>query len=112
MAIFGRKKTESVSTASERRSSPSRGMILRGAHMTEKTSGLGERWATFVVGKSATKPEVKSAVEERYGVHVEKITIVRLPDKMRMRGKQLGRRPGIKKAYVRLRAGERIEIAS
>lgn len=86
------------------------GVISR-PHLTEKASVLTKNGTyAFVVRGDANKPSVKRAVEARYGVAVKAVRTVKLPAKMRRRGRQIGWRPGIKKAYVTLREGERIEI--
>lgn len=64
----------------------------------------------FEVEKSATKPEVKKAVEKLYSVHVKNVTIVQLPEKTR-RYRGLKRAvPGRKKAIVILKEGEKINL--
>ncbi len=65
-------------------------IIIRPVH-TEKALRLIERFntLTFIVRRDATKPEIKKAVEELYGVKVEKVnTLITMT--------------GEKKAYVKL----------
>lgn len=85
--------------------------VLRAPHVTEKSSDLTRfgHYAFKVVG-NPSKPEIKKAVEEVYGVHVEKVRKVSLPGKQRKRGKHFGWRSGYKKAIVVLREGEKIEV--
>jgi large subunit ribosomal protein L23 len=61
---------------------------------------------TFRVDKKATKPEIKSAVEEIFNVKVATVRTVQYEGKVKKRGRQEGRRPSWKKAYVTLRKGE------
>ncbi len=61
---------------------------------------------TFRVDKKATKPEIKSAVEEIFNVKVATVRTVQYEGKMKRRGRIEGRRPDWKKAYVTLRKGE------
>ena len=76
----------------------------------ESTDEGGNRKAgqvlTFKVACKATKPEIKSAVEEIFNVKVAAVRTVHYEGKMKRRGRIEGRRPSWKKAYVTLRAGE------
>lgn len=85
--------------------------ILRSAHSTEKTSNAAKinKYA-FSVSPDANKVEVKRAVEGRYSVNVLKVNILNTVGKERRRGKQVGWKPGFKKAIVTVREGQSIEI--
>ena len=84
--------------------------VLVKAHMTEKTNNAArENKYVFAVAKHANKKAVKEAVEERYKVKVEYVNIINLPYKMRTRGKQIGWKPGLKKAVVAIKEGQTIE---
>jgi large subunit ribosomal protein L23 len=76
----------------------------------ESTEEGGSRKAgqvlTFRVDRKATKPEIRSAVEEIFNVKVAAVRTVHYEGKMKRRGRIEGRRPNWKKAYVTLRAGE------
>ena len=61
---------------------------------------------TFRVARKATKPEIKSAVEEVFNVKVATVRTVQYEGKMKKRGRQEGRRASFKKAYVTLKKGE------
>jgi large subunit ribosomal protein L23 len=61
---------------------------------------------TFRVDRKATKPEIKSAVEEIFNVKVAQVRTVQYEGKMKRRGRQEGRRANFKKAYVTLKKGE------
>ncbi len=61
---------------------------------------------TFRVDKKATKADIKGAVEEIFNVKVSAVRTVQYEGKMKRRGRQEGRRPDWKKAYVTLRKGE------
>lgn len=61
---------------------------------------------TFRVDKKASKPEIKSAVEEIFNVKVATVRTVQYEGKLKKRGRQEGRRASFKKAYVTLRKGE------
>lgn len=57
---------------------------------------------TFQVAKNATKPEIKAAVEEVFGVKVLKVNTMNMRGKMKRQGIHQGRRPSWKKAIVKL----------
>lgn len=65
---------------------------------------------TFVVSQRATKPDIRRAVEEIWGVRVKAVNT------MQRRGKEVrrrfvkGMRPGRRRAIVTLQAGEKIAI--
>ena len=61
---------------------------------------------TFRVDRKASKPEIKAAVEEIFNVKVSSVRTVQYEGKMKRRGRQEGRRPNWKKAYVTLKKGE------
>lgn len=85
--------------------------ILERAHITEKSSGGSkENKYVFLVGQGANGVLIKKAVEGKYGVIVRAVNILNMPGKERKRGKQVGWRPGYKKAVVTLTEGQSIEI--
>ena len=84
--------------------------VIRRALITEKGMGAKETEGTLVfeVAESATKTEVKQAVEMLFKVKVNSVRTANYLGKERRRGKFTGFRPDWKKAYVRLRAGEKM----
>lgn len=83
------------------------------SYLTEKTSILnGMNQYAFKVFKNASKIEIKKAIEKLYGVHVEKVRVAIVPEKERQLGRFKGVKSGFKKAIVRLRKGEKIEVAA
>src|SRR5689334_2856168 len=75
--------------------------------LKEATSEEGDAQAwTFRVNRKAGKDDIRSAVEEIFGVKVDKVRTVQYEGKMKRRGRTEGRRPNWKKAYVSLKAGE------
>lgn len=86
--------------------------VLTEPHVTEKATELekSNRYV-FKVFKSANKPEITKAVESLYGVEVVNVRIVNIPKKRRrVRRRTEGFKKGYKKAIVRLKEGDRIEI--
>lgn len=67
-----------------------------------------ERTLCFEVAPSATKTQVRAAVESLFKVKVEEVRTSNNLGKLRRRGRYAGFRPDWKKAYVRLKAGEKM----
>ena len=84
--------------------------VIRRALITEKGIGVKETEGTLVfeVAEAATKTEVKQAVEALFKVKVNSVRTANFVGKERRRGKFTGFRPDWKKAYVRLKAGEKM----
>jgi large subunit ribosomal protein L23 len=84
--------------------------VIRRALITEKGMGVKETEGTLVfeVAEAATKTEVKQAVETLFKVKVNSVRTANFLGKERRRGKFTGFRPDWKKAYVRLKAGEKM----
>ena len=61
---------------------------------------------TFRVEKTAGKKDIKQAVEEIFNVKVAAVRRINYEGKEKRRGRQVGRRPNWKKAYVTLKKGE------
>jgi large subunit ribosomal protein L23 len=80
--------------------------------MTEKSSaGYQERGEyTFEVVPEATKPAIRQAVESLFGVKVTGVWTSNVRGKSRKVGRSAGKRPNWKKAIVKLREGDTIEI--
>jgi large subunit ribosomal protein L23 len=71
---------------------------------------INSRQNSFRVHQDAHKLQVRQAVEAQFDVEVESVNIVSVPSKPKRRGAIRGRRPGWKKAIVKLREGHSIEI--
>ena len=78
--------------------------------VTEKAVGKKEAENTmcFQVSKDATKTEIKSAVQKIFKVKVADVHTVNNLGKLRRRGRFTGYRSDWKKAYVTLKAGEKM----
>ena len=66
----------------------------------------------FRVAPSATKPEIKAAVELMFKVQVESVQVSNVKGKEKRFGRFVGRRSNWKKAYVCLKPGQEINFAS
>jgi large subunit ribosomal protein L23 len=84
--------------------------IIRRPLITEKGLGVKETEGTLVfeVAPGASKTEVKQAVEALFKVKVSAVRTSNVLGKERRRGKFTGFKPDWKKAYVRLKAGEKM----
>mgnify|MGYP002172793436 FL=1 len=81
--------------------------------VSEKSYALMENHVyTFEVAKSASKPQIRDAVESIFDVKVLKVnTLNREGKRKRNRGlPTFGKRPDVKRAYVTLVEGESIEL--
>lgn len=85
--------------------------ILKTPHITEKATELMKNnQYIFKVYKDSNKQEIKKAVESVYGVDVISIQIINIPRKRKRLGKSPGWKKGGKKAIVRIKKGQEIEI--
>ena len=84
--------------------------VIRRPLITEKalTTREVEGSLVFEVAANATKTEVKQAVESLFKVKVDSVRTAIVEGKERRRGKFTGYRPDWKKAYVRLKEGEKM----
>ena len=68
---------------------------------------------TFKVAGNANRISVKDAIEKHFGVTVTKVNVLNVKPKVksdRTRRGKTGRKAGYKKAIVRLKAGESIDL--
>jgi large subunit ribosomal protein L23 len=84
--------------------------VIKRPVITEKGLTLKEndRTLCFEVADSASKQQIREAVEQLFKVKVEQVRTMVVPGKMRRRGKYTGYRSDWKKAYVTLREGEKM----
>ena len=84
--------------------------VIRRPIITEKTTIQREdgRTIVFEVAMRATKVDIKHAVERLLGSKVSSVRTAISHGKVKRQGRFAGQRPDWKKAYVRLRAGEKV----
>lgn len=86
--------------------------------ITEKTEKFSDEDGLygFVVLKNANKIEIRKAIESKYNVNVTAVRTLIIPAKSRTRqtksGVAKGVKPAFKKAYVRVQAGDVIDLYS
>jgi len=80
-------------------------IILRPVITEQSMADVAEKKYVFQVAMNANKTEIKAAVEEVFGVKVEKVNTIRMQGKMKRTGAYpAGRRAAYKKAIVTLTA--------
>jgi len=84
--------------------------VIRRPLVTEKgvIKKDSERTLCFEVNADANKTQVKSAVEKLFKVKVDEVRTATFEGKLRRRGRFTGYRSDWKKAYVKLKAGEKV----
>ena len=81
--------------------------------ITEKATLLSEHnQVVFKVKKTATKPEIKAAVERLFDVKVEAVNTLVTKGKTRMFKGVRGQRSDVKKAIVTLAEGHKIDVTT
>lgn len=86
--------------------------VLLGPIISEKTARVAERSAQYVfkVEPTATKREISQAVELLFEVKVDAVQVLNVKGKAKRFGARLGKRPGWRKAYVRLAPGNDLDF--
>ncbi|MFT3761714.1 MAG: 50S ribosomal protein L23 [Pseudoxanthomonas sp.] len=88
--------------------------VLRAPRVSEKTARLQEvtNQYVFEVNKTATKADVKAAVEQLFSVKVEAVNVVNVKGKNKSFRGRSGSRGNWRKAYVRLADGQAIDVSA
>ncbi|MGF1548236.1 MAG: 50S ribosomal protein L23 [Thiotrichales bacterium] len=86
--------------------------VLLSPHVSEKAANSADSANAYVfrVANDATKPEIKEAVQKLFQVDVEAVRVVNRKGKTKRFGARLGRRSDIRKAYVKIKAGQQIDF--
>lgn len=86
--------------------------VLRAPVVSEKSTTAAEQrnQAVFEVAISATKADIKRAVETLFKVDVKGVRTVRVKGKTKRFGRTMGRRADWKKAYVQIAEGQEIDF--
>lgn len=80
--------------------------------VTEKTirSNEADNTVVFEVAKGTNKIQIKQAVEEIFNVKVDSVNIVNQKPKTKRMGRYVGKTKNLKKAYVKLKEGSKIDV--
>jgi large subunit ribosomal protein L23 len=85
--------------------------VLKFPHITEKaTNSVSKNQYAFNVWENSNKIEIKKAIEDIYGVDVISVKIIAIPSKKRRLGRTSGFKKGYKKAIVKIKEGQKIEV--
>jgi len=84
--------------------------IILAPLVTEKSTRLkdDQRLLCFRVARDASKIQIKTAVEALFSVKVETVRTSQMHGKVKRVGRSVGRRADWKKAYVKLKVGEKM----
>lgn len=87
-------------------------MVLREPHTSEKATVMADKFKqfTFKVLKTATKTEIKMAVEHIFNVKVKNVSVINVKGKAKRFKQTSGRRSDWKKAFVSLHADQDIDF--
>jgi len=87
-------------------------MVLREPHTSEKSTVMADKFKqfTFKVLKTATKPEIKKAVEQMFNVKVKNVSVMTVKGKQKRFKQTSGKRSDWKKAFVSLHEGYDIDF--
>ena len=88
------------------------GVILSPVVTEKSTMGSQYNQVTFRVPLTATKPEIKAAVEKLFKVKVEAVNTSRQLGKTKRFQGRIGKRPDTKKAIVSLAEGQSIDVTT
>ena len=78
-------------------------IVIRPIITERSMSGLAMKKYTFEVAKDATKIDIARAVEELFGVQVQKVNTMHVRGRLRRQGRSQGYTPSWKKAIVTLK---------
>ncbi len=85
--------------------------VLKNPYISEKATDLEKTGKyVFKVSDNANKPRVKQAVKEIYGIDVLDVRIVKIPRKRKRLGRHQGWKKGFKKAIVKTKKGQKLDI--
>lgn len=87
--------------------------VLLSPVVTEKSTLAAEKGGqvVFKVATSATRNNVKAAIEQAFDVEVDSVRVLNVKGKQKRFGRSLGKRNDWKKAYIRLKEGSDIDFA-
>ncbi|RMX03421.1 50S ribosomal protein L23 [Corticibacter populi] len=87
--------------------------VLVAPIVSEKATFAAEQSnaVTFKVLRDATKAEIKAAVELLFKVEVAGVSVVNVKGKTKRFGRTTGRRDHVRKAYVRLKEGQELNLS-
>jgi len=91
-------KTKKISTTSQ----VDHSLLIKPVFSAKSTDLAKSKQYAFIFKIRATKPQIKRLIEKVYGVKVEKVNVARYEGKMKVFGRNFGRKSDFKKAFVQL----------
>lgn len=87
--------------------------VIEAPIISEKSTAAAEnaRQIAFRVRRTASKPEIKEAVELLFKVEVESVHVLNVGGKVKRSGRFVGKRADWKKAYVKIKPGFDIDLS-
>ncbi|HYE37111.1 50S ribosomal protein L23 [Methylocaldum sp.] len=87
--------------------------VIEAPIISEKTTSAAEkaRRIAFRVKRTASKPQIKQAVELLFKVEVASVHVLNVGGKIKRSGRFVGERSDWKKAYVKLKSGFDIDLS-
>jgi large subunit ribosomal protein L23 len=87
-------------------------IVLKAPCITEKAVSMSSigNFYVFHVNSDANKVEIKNAIEGRFKVDVLQVRTINIPRKKMVKGRIIGYKNGYKKAVVKIKEGQKIEI--
>lgn len=82
-------------------------IIIKPIQTEKSMAGIPDKNYVFIVSTRADKKQIKAAVEEAFSVKVERVNIVNVRGKFKRQGRTEGYTSKYKKAYVKLKRGEK-----
>ena len=87
--------------------------VIRAPRISEKSARMAENSKyVFDVDTTATKAEIKTAIEALFNVTVNAVNAINIAGKRKVFKGRSGRRNGLRKAIVSLQPGQQIELMS
>ena len=87
--------------------------VIRAPRISEKSARMAENSKyVFDVDTTATKAEIKTAVEALFNVTVNAVNVINIAGKRKVFKGRSGRRNGLRKAIVSLQPGQQIKLMS
>lgn len=82
-------------------------LIIRPIVTERSMADMQERKYTFVVAKKSNKTQIKIALEQIFGIKIEKVNTANYDGKTKRMGRSIGKTSGYKKAVVKLAEGSK-----
>lgn len=85
--------------------------VLKIPQVTEKATDLARKnQYVFRVFTGANKKDIRKTIEDIYGVDVLDVKVIKVPAKQRRLGNSSGWRKAYKKAIIKIKEGQKIEL--